>query len=268
MISTTEKDYIEQDDKIRGQNYVCLSFISPEDTLQKKEHFFFEKFIETFSKQANEMMDNLEKQYPEKSDEFRSFKEIYEQYFNHENIHEVYKTFVSNSEEKLEREFYEKNDFNTSIRGIKIRGVYDTIQEAQHRSESLRKKENNKFSIYIAEVGCWCPWSPNPDDIKDQEFAETELNTLMKSYTENIEKSSEYYLSRKEDLKKRIENSKNNTIKKENSFDSIEDDEETKPTDEETKPTDEETKPTDEETKPTDEETDEETKPTDEETTK
>ena len=106
MISTTEKDYLEQDDKIRGQNYVCLSFISPEDTLKKKEHFFFEKFIETFSTQANEMMDNLEKQYPEKSDEFRSFKEDYEQYFNPENIHEVYKTFVSNSEEKLEREFY------------------------------------------------------------------------------------------------------------------------------------------------------------------
>ena len=254
MISTTEKDYLEQDDKIRGQNYVCLSFISPEDTLKKKEHFFFEKFIETFSKQANEMMDNLEKQYPEKSDEFRSFKEVYEQYFNPENIHEVYKTFVSNSEEKLEREFYEKNDFNTSIRGIKIRGVYDTIQEAQHRSESLRKKENNKFSIYIAEVGCWCPWSPNPDDIKDQEFAETELNTLMKSYTENIEKSSEYYMSRKEDLKKRIENSKNNTIKEEKSFDSIEDDDETKPTDNETTPTDE-TKPTDNETTPTDETT-------------
>lgn len=234
MITTAEKDYLEQDDKIRGQNYVCLSFISPEDTLKQKEQFFFEKFIETFSKNANQMIDDLEKQYPDKSDEFRSFKEIYEQYFNPENIHEVYKTFVSNSEEKLEKEFYEKNEFNTSIRGIKIRGVYDTVQEAQHRSESLRKKENNKFSIYIAEVGCWCPWSPNPDAIKDQEFAETELNTLMKSYSENVDKSSEYFESRKEELKKRIENNKKNTIKEENSFDSIENEEDTVESNEET----------------------------------
>ena len=96
------------------------------------------------------------------------------------------------------------------------------------------EKENNKFSIYIAEVGCWCPWSPNPDAIKDQEFAETELNTLMKSYSENVEKSSEYFESRKEELKKRIENNKKNTIKEENSFDSIENEEDTVESNEET----------------------------------
>jgi hypothetical protein len=34
---------------------------------------------------------------------------------------------------------------------------------------------DNKFNVYV-QGGCWCPWSPNPDDITDQEYAETNLN--------------------------------------------------------------------------------------------
>ena len=30
------EDFLEADDTIRGQNYVCLSFISPENVLKNK----------------------------------------------------------------------------------------------------------------------------------------------------------------------------------------------------------------------------------------
>ena len=46
MVDKVEEtvDYLEVDNPITGQNYVCISFVSPEKTLVKKEQFeFFEK---------------------------------------------------------------------------------------------------------------------------------------------------------------------------------------------------------------------------------
>ena len=38
MSENEEKiDYLEVDDTIPGQNYVCLSFVSPETMIEKKE---------------------------------------------------------------------------------------------------------------------------------------------------------------------------------------------------------------------------------------
>jgi hypothetical protein len=36
-------------------------------------------------------------------------------------------------------------------------------------------------------VGKWLPWDPSPSAIPDQEYAEDQLNTLMKKYKENEE---------------------------------------------------------------------------------
>jgi hypothetical protein len=62
------------------------------------------------------------------------------------------------------------------------------------------KKLDGKFHVYVAEVGCWCPWSPNPEDVQEQEFAETQLNTMMKHYKDNQVKKDIYYEERKREL--------------------------------------------------------------------
>ena len=85
------------------------------------------------------------------------------------------------------------------MRGIKIRGVFDTMEEAKARSEFI-KRQDNKFDIYISQVGCWCPWSPNPNDLADQEYSETQLNTLMKQYKQNMDSKDELFEQRKADL--------------------------------------------------------------------
>ena len=82
------------------------------------------------------------------------------------------------------------------MRGIKVRGVFDTIEEARNRSEFL-KRFDDKFNIYIAQVGCWCPWSPNPDALENQEYSETQLNTLMKQYKQNMEEKDTVFDERK-----------------------------------------------------------------------
>jgi hypothetical protein len=91
----------------------------------------------------------------------------------------------------------ERNAFRTSIRGIKVRGSYDTLAEAKSRVDAIRKYDK-KFNVYVAQVGCWCPWSPYPSALEDQEYAETALNTLVKTYNENEEVKTEVYGDRKE----------------------------------------------------------------------
>jgi hypothetical protein len=49
-------------------------------------------------------------------------------------------------------------------------------------------------------VGCWCPWSPNPEEVQEQEFAETQLNTMMKHYKDNQVRKDIFYEERKREL--------------------------------------------------------------------
>lgn len=204
VITTKEVDYLEQDESIRNQNYVCLSFISPEDVLKKKEHFFFEKYVSAFVKKNQEFTDVLHNLFPDKKDEIRILKDNFEYLFDEGKIHDNFKHFVQDNESVVEKEFYEKNAFQTCIRGIKVRGTYDTLEEAKARSERLRKHDGNKFSIYVAQVGCWCPWSPNPDSIADQEFAESALNTLMARYKENQDNKDIHFKERQAHMKEVI----------------------------------------------------------------
>ena len=53
------EDYLDEDPEIPGQKYALLSFISPENVLQQKEHYFFEKFLQSY--EVNWKVKNLEK---------------------------------------------------------------------------------------------------------------------------------------------------------------------------------------------------------------
>ena len=40
------------------------------------------------------------------------------------------------AKDKLQRDFDEQNDFQTSVRGLKVRGVFDTRQAAEDRAKN------------------------------------------------------------------------------------------------------------------------------------
>lgn len=204
VLSTKDKDFLEQDPIIRGQTYACLSFISPEDVIKQKEAFQFENYLGRFSSRMNELVEGLEKLHPESSDTIRAIKEQYSEVFAPQSLTEDFKFFVGENSTQLDREFNEMYDFQTNIRGIKVRGVYESLQEAQNRCQQLRQIDNDKFNIYISEVGCWCPWSPNPSEIKDQEYAVDSLNTMMHEYEKNISSKNAEFSSRKQDLQNRM----------------------------------------------------------------
>jgi hypothetical protein len=88
---------------------------------------------------------------------------------------------------------------NCSVRGIKIRGVYGTEQEARVKAAELQKKDS-LHNIYVAPVGKWLPWDDDPNKAHDEEYAEGELNRIMKGLKENQVKSKMLHEQRKNDL--------------------------------------------------------------------
>jgi len=111
-------------------------------------------------------------------------------------IQEAYDSFMFKNRKKLEDEFFAKNNFRTTVRGLKVRGSFDTYEEAAHRAKTLQKLDPS-FNVYVAQVGFWLPWDPSTNEIQNQEFAEDQLNTLMKNYKDNEIKKDEFFESQK-----------------------------------------------------------------------
>jgi hypothetical protein len=208
------EDYLDQDPEIRGQKYVCLSFLSPEDIIKQKEVFAFEKFMSAISNDMRLLWDQMYENFKDNIDFTDSLNKLEERYtylFKPTTMSEEYVAFKSQNAKDIDVDYMEKNNFQTSIRGIKVRGSYETLREAEIRAQVL-KRMDAVHNIYIAEVGCWCPWAPNPDEISNSAYAESTLNTLMKSYAENQADKDAFYASRKEELKERA--METNTIKR------------------------------------------------------
>ena len=90
---------------------------------------------------------------------------------------------------------------NCKIRAIKVRGVYNTEEEAKQRCRELNKIDPD-FNIYVAPVGMWVPLSDDPEKAEDCEYCNDELNKLMKAYKENQVKAK-FYMKRKMKLLKK-----------------------------------------------------------------
>ena len=197
LVPVSETDLLDEDKPIRGQNFVCLSFLSPEDVLHDKEVFTFSKFTASFSKQVDDLFTSLKTKYPDDAGSLDTIRENHAHIFSANEMQDQYKFFKEVHNDAINKDFSEKNSFRTNVRGIKVRGVFDTLKEAQVRADVL-KRMGDKFDIFVGQVGCWCPWSPYPGDLEDQQYAETQLNTLMSKYKDNMQHRDELYAERKD----------------------------------------------------------------------
>jgi hypothetical protein len=222
-MSQKKEDFLEEDPEIRSQKFVLLSFLSPENVLEQKDSFFFSEFVkqyeidyklknlETFLvdvvRKTNDFLtkeaDRLESLSPDLSgaavhcrksrlnmggilETYHTFVKESDASLKKTKIKDDYESFLFKNQSRLEEEFFAKNEFRTSIRGLKIRGVTGTHGEAVTLSKKLQRSDPI-HNIYVGEVGKWLPWDPKPSQVQDQEYAEDQLNTLMKSYKENEE---------------------------------------------------------------------------------
>lgn len=182
-----KEDFLEVDPKIPGQNFVCLSFVSPDKVLKQKETQFMTKFIEHLF--------NGEDQYTIDMKDKMMNKEIKVDY---DTIKNFYEDWLFTRKDKMESEFYEESEFRTTMRGLKIRGTYDTHKEATIRAQVLRRKDPN-FNVLVGQVGSWLPWDPECEQIQEQEYQEEMLNELVKKYQENLDNRDNMYDQLKEE---------------------------------------------------------------------
>jgi hypothetical protein len=193
-MSEPVEDFLEADQAIPGQNYVCLSFISPEKILKRKELFVAKNFLDYFLKQLKRDND------PYLLDPSKFTPEFIDKL----NVNQMFDDYVYANEEKLSQEFSKENDFHTTVRGVKIRGVYDTYREAEVRSKVLARKDPN-HNVFIGQVGFWLAWDPNPDNVQDQQYANDQLNELVKRYNENRDLKDQLYNDEIERRRKRVQ---------------------------------------------------------------
>jgi hypothetical protein len=186
-------DLLEEDKPIAGQKFVCVSFVSPENILKQKEIFFFEKFLkkwdlnksmEKFVQFLNFVSYKYNMSFDDLSNDFKDF--INEEKVNlaQTSMTDEYKTFLDNSEEELEKSFNIENNFQTSTRGLKIRGTYPSMEEAELRCKMLREVDPN-HDVFVGPVGLWMPWEPEAYKTGRVEYMEEELNQLMHEKKKN-----------------------------------------------------------------------------------
>ena len=230
------EDFLDEDTEIPGQRYVLLSFLSPEKVLDKKELHFFQEFLKSY--EVDWKVKNLEKYLVdtvkhindeldakvtelEKKDQFDSaeicrknrlridtvmsdygaFVKKNQSDLNKTKLGEAYDDFMFANKTRLESEFHAMNDFRTSMRGVKVRGVYSSTKEAEIKAKKLQNKDKY-HNIFMGEVGKWTPWDPSPNEIQDQDYNNDQLNTLMKKYKENEDSREKFFEERTKDSKK------------------------------------------------------------------
>jgi hypothetical protein len=214
-------DLCDEDSPIAGQKFVCMSFVSPEKILKKREVFLFEQFIRQweFSKSMERYFDfvhfvaykyNLN--VSQLIDDFNEFVREESDKLKKSGIEDDYKNFMDKQEEKVNEKFNREHAFQTSVRGLKVRGCYATQEEAEMRCKKVREQDPN-HDIYVAPVGVWVPWDPDAYKTGRVEHIEEELNALHKEKLKNEEMAKKEFEERVRETKKKailenIENAK------------------------------------------------------------
>jgi hypothetical protein len=186
-------DLLEEDKPIAGQKFVCMSFISPEKILKEKEIFYFEEFLknwefnksmEKFLQFINFISYKYNISFEDLNKDFKDFVQEEKANLSKSNLSDDYKTYLDNHEEELQKKFDVEHNFQTSTRGLKVRGVYPTEQEAELRCKMLREIDPN-HDIMVGPVGLWMPWDPEAYKTGRVEYMEEELNQLMHEKQKN-----------------------------------------------------------------------------------
>ena len=206
-------DLLEEDKAISGQKFVCVSFVSPETVLKQRNLFMFEEFLkgydfsksmEKFSQFLNFLSYKYNLNFETLMSDMQEFVKSEKEDLKTTDIYDSYKTFLDNNENELDDQFNKQNNFQTSVRGLNVRGSYSTQEEAELRCKLLREVDPN-HNVYVGPVGVWMPWEPEAYKTGRVEYLENELNQLMHEKNLNEAKA-------KQEFEKRIQETKRKAI--------------------------------------------------------
>ena len=215
-------DLLEEDKPIAGQKFVCVSFVSPENIIKQKQAYLFEEFLkkwdlnksmEKFIQFLNFVSYKYNISFDDITNDFKDFVKEEKETISNTSIEDDYKTFLDNNEAELEKNFNRLHNFQTSTRGLKIRGSYPTMEEAELRCKMLREIDSN-HDIMVGPVGVWMPWEPEAYKTGRVEYMEEELNQLAHEKKKNETAAKTAFEQRiKETKQKAIDENKRNAEK-------------------------------------------------------
>jgi hypothetical protein len=204
-------DLCDEDPTIASQKFVCLSFVSPEKILKQREQYIFEKFVQQweFSKSIEkfgDFLNFLSFKYKIKMDDIMNDMKEYvteeKSHLKSFSIENDFKNFMDKNEDRITEDFNKKHEFNTSVRGVKVRGSYSSQAEAELRCKKLRENDPH-HDIFVGPVGVWMPWDPDAYKTGRVEFMEDELNQLHQEKIKNEEKAKQEFDQRVRDAKRK-----------------------------------------------------------------
>tara|TARA_Y100000816_G_C26066814_1_gene560712 strand:+ start:353 stop:1207 length:855 start_codon:yes stop_codon:yes gene_type:complete len=207
-------DLLDEDKPIANQKFCCLSFLSPEKILKNKDIYFFNEFIkkydvnknvETFSSFLGFLSYKYKLDSTQLQDDFKEFFDAEKEKITYTTIFNDYNNFIDTSGDKLQQQFDIDNHFKTNVRGVKVRGSYNTQQEAEMKAKQIRELDP-AHDVYVGQVGLWMPFDPDAYKTGKIEYMENELNELMHNKNINDENAKNEFDDRiKESKKKAIE---------------------------------------------------------------
>lgn len=232
-----KRDYLKQDPCLSGQNWAVVSFINPSDRVVEKQLYFVNNFMvddinKSLTAQATHMarklavdmrskigdkLDQLKMSVDPESkflgqqmeacfkdmcvDEDAYVEECRRKYaLEQRELSDKYKMYIVDNRTRLDKEYDDAHDQETSVRGFKVRGVFAHIDDAKIRAKYLRDEIEPAIHAYAVPVGCWFPVDMEADEVQDQEYMLPELNELMGKYQEGVHARNSFYQERKREM--------------------------------------------------------------------
>jgi len=208
-------DLCDEDPPIAGQKFVCVSFISPETIIKKRETYIFQQFVKQWdmSKSMSKFSDFLNFVSVKYNIVAEKLLTDYNEFIKEEElmiknesqiVEDDYKNFIDKDEERLNIQFNKENKFQTSVRGLKIRGSFPSQEEAELNCKKLRQNDPS-HDIFVAPCGLWLPWEPSYYKLDKVNYLEPELNRLHEEKIKNE-------ILAKNEFDKRIKDTKRKAI--------------------------------------------------------
>jgi len=204
-------DVLKQSKTKSGQDFVVLSFLSPENILKQREMFLFENFVREwdFTKCMEKSVGfinfmaykyNLNPEVILK--DFQEFVKEEDAVLKAGSIEDEYKNFLDRREDDLNKQFNIQHNFQTSVRGVKFYGSFSSQEEAErYIKEDL--DEDDIINAHTGPAGTWLYWDPDPYKTGRVDYREEELNRLYQEKILNEKKKDEEFKRRVDAAKRK-----------------------------------------------------------------